>query len=230
MSGAASVHGAVDGFEGLYLTGWAVDGAKVGPCLIEVRDAGGRLGPLTALLGLATSWGRNTDKQDLLWQIAQRYPSERWALRELDRMYVTTGDTRSLNKLYAMMASYDSRNFVAQNNWLATSLLLKLELPKTHAQAKDLFARHPGEPVIASTYAYSLHLQGKTREGLAVLEKLKPEALENPSVALYYGVLLSASGDAGKAAKYVGISQKAGLLPEERALADQAMNCPQPRG
>ena len=83
---------------------------------------------------------------------------------------------------------------------------------------------------IASTYAYSLHLQGKTREGLAVLEKLKPEALENPSVALYYGVLLSASGDAGKAAKYVGISQKAGLLPEERALADQAMNCPQPRG
>ena len=70
----------------------------------------------------------------------------------------------------------------------------------------------------------------KSQAGLAVLEKLKPEALENPSVALYYGVLLSASGDAGKAAKYVGISQKAGLLPEERALADQAMNRAQPRG
>ena len=197
---------------------------------LAVRDAGGRLGPLTALLGLATSWGRNADKQDLLWQIAQRYPSERWALRELDRIYVAAGDTRSLNKLYAMMAGYDSRNFVAQNNWVATSLLLKLDLPKAHGQAKDLFAKHPGEAVIASTYAYSLHLQGKTREGLAVLEKLKPEVLENPSVALYYGVLLSASGDAGKAARYVGISQKAGLLPEERALADQAMNRAQPRG
>ncbi len=37
------VRGSIDGFEGLYLTGWAVDGAKVGPCLIEVRDAGGRV-------------------------------------------------------------------------------------------------------------------------------------------------------------------------------------------
>ena len=195
-----------------------------------VRETGDRLGPKTALLSLATSWGRPQAREDLLWQIAQRYPSERWALRELDRIYVAAGDTRSLNKLYAMMAGYDSRNFVAQNNWVATSLLLKLDLPKAHGQAKDLFAKHPGEAVIASTYAYSLHLQGKTREGLAVLEKLKPEVLENPSVALYYGVLLSASGDAGKAARYVGISQKAGLLPEERTLADQAMNRAQPRG
>ena len=55
-----------------------------------------------------------------------------------------------------------------------------------------------------------------------MLEKLKPEALETPSVALYYGVLLSASGDTNKAGKYLGIARKADLLPEEKALATEA--------
>jgi Tfp pilus assembly protein PilF len=187
-----------------------------------VREAGGRLGPLTALLGLATSWGRNTDKEDLLWQIAQRFPKERWAIRELDRLYLAAGNTRGLNKLYAMMASYDARNFVAQNNLAATSLLLNLNLPKTHELAKEVFTQHPGEAVIASTYAYSLHLQGRTRDGLAVLEKLKADALETPPVALYYGILLSAAGDTNKAGKYLSIAQKSDLLPEEKALATEA--------
>ena len=41
MSGAASVHGAVDGFEGLYLTGWAIARPDDHTCVIEVRDAAG---------------------------------------------------------------------------------------------------------------------------------------------------------------------------------------------
>ncbi len=41
MSGAASVHGAVDGFEGLYLTGWAIARPDDHTCVIEVHDAAG---------------------------------------------------------------------------------------------------------------------------------------------------------------------------------------------
>ena len=45
MSGAASVHGAVDGFEGLYLTGWAIARPDDHTCVIEVRDlAGNKVG------------------------------------------------------------------------------------------------------------------------------------------------------------------------------------------
>ena len=188
-----------------------------------VREADGKLGPLTALLGLASTWGRDKAKEDLLWQIGQRYPNERWTLRELDRLYLAAGNTRGLNKLYSTMASFDSHNFAAQNNLAATSLLLRLNLSKAHELAKETFAQHPEEAVVASTYAYSLHLQGRTQEGLAVLEKLKADILETPSVALYYGVLLSAAGDTNKAGKYLGIAQKSDSLPEEKAMVAEAV-------
>src|SRR2546427_1247839 len=105
-----------------------------------------------------------------------------------------------------MMTSYDSRNFEAQNNLAATSLLLKLNLSKAHQLAKEVYSKHPEQPIIASTYAYSLYLQGRTKEAMATFEKLTPEALENSAVALYYGVVLSASGETDKAAKYFKIA------------------------
>jgi Tfp pilus assembly protein PilF len=189
----------------------------------SVRLAGDRLGPLTALLGMATSWGRDQAREDLLWQIAQRFPKERWGLRELERLYLADGNTYGLNKVYSTMASYAPTNFAAQNNVAATSLLLKLNLRKAHELAKEVFAQHPDQAIVASTYAFSLHLQGRTKEGLAVLQKLKPEAVETSSVALYYGLLLSATGETNKAGKYLDIAQRSSLLPEEKALAAEAV-------
>ena len=173
---------------------------------------------MTALLGMADRWGRDKAKEDLLWQIAQRFPRERWALRELGRFYLATGNTRGLNKVYSAMANYDAKDFVSRNNLAATSLLLKVNLPNAHELAKELHGAHPEEAIITSTYAYSLHLQGRTREGLAVLEKLKPESIELPQIALYYGVLLSAIGETNKAGKYLELAQHADVLPEEKAL------------
>ena len=174
------------------------------------------------MMTMATSWGREQAREDLLWQIAQRFPRERWALRELERLYLADGNTRGLNKVYTTMTSYAPSNFISQNNLAATALLLKLNLPKAHALAKEVFTLHPKEAIVTSTYAYSLHLQGRSKEALGILGKLSPEALETPSVALYYGLLLSASGETNKAGKYLGIAQKGDLLPEEKALVAEA--------
>ena len=191
-----------------------------------VREAGDRLGPLTALLGLANRWERDKAKEDLLWQITQRFPKERWALRELDRFYLATGNTRGLNKAYAAMVNFDAKDFVSRNNLAATSLLLRINLPNAHQLAKELHEKHPEEAIITSTYAYSLHLQGRTREGLAELEKLKTESMEMPQIALYYGVLLSAVGETNKARKYLDLAQGANVLPEEKALLATASKSP----
>jgi Flp pilus assembly protein TadD len=193
-----------------------------------VREAGTQLGPLSSLLSLARNWGRPKAEEDLLWRIGQHFPRERWALRDLARLYSAAGNTRGLNRLYAMMANYDSTNFVVQNNLAATSLLLKLNLSQAHQLARELYASHPEEAIIASTYAYSLHLQGRTKEGLDVLEKLKPETLELPPVALYYGLLASAAGDPAKAGKYLALAQKAELLPEEKTLLADAAKAAAP--
>jgi hypothetical protein len=188
-----------------------------------VRLAGDRLGPLTALLSLASNWSRGPAREDLLWLIAQRFPKERLALRELERFYLVAGNTRGLNKVYSSMASWTPKNFAVQNNLAATSLLLKLNLPQAHALAKEVFDEHSDQAIVTSTNAFSLHLQGRTKDGLAALGKLKPEALETPSVALYYGVLLCATGETNKGAKYLDIAQKADLLPEEKTLASDAL-------
>ena len=96
------------------------------------------------------------------------------------------------------------------------------DLPAAHKDAAELYAREPANPVFASTYAFSLHLQGKTKEGLEVLRALKPEDLANPAIAVYYGVLLSAAGETQASKDYLDKSDKAFLLPEELALVASA--------
>jgi hypothetical protein len=187
-----------------------------------VREAGEHLGPLTKLMWLAGSWGREKACEDLLWQIAQRFPRERWALKDLGRLYEAANDTRGLNKLAAAQLSYDARDFRAQSNLAGTSLLLRINLPRAHELAKEVYGQHPEEAVAAANYAYSLHLQRRTKEGLAILEKLKPEVRDNPPVVLYYGVLLSAAGETNQAAKYLSAAQHSRLLPEEKALLAEA--------
>ena len=194
-----------------------------------VRETGDRLGPKTALLSLATSWGRPQAREDLLWQIAHRFPRERWALRELERSYLAAGNTLGLNKVYSALASFDPKNLAIKNNLAATSLLLRINVPRAHELARELFSQHPEEAIVASTYAFSLHLQGRTKPGLAALDKLKPEALETPSVALYYGLLLSATDQTNQAGKYLRIAQRSELLPEEKALVGEALKQIGPR-
>ncbi len=54
------------------------------------------------------------------------------------------------------------------------------------------------------------------------MESLKPGQLENPSIAVYYGVLLAASDERAKAGKYLDLAETGQLLPEEKALLQSA--------
>ena len=55
------------------------------------------------------------------------------------------------------------------------------------------------------------------------LRGLKAQALETPQAALYYGLMLAASSETNKAAKYLGIAERGDLLPEEQALLAEAV-------
>jgi len=183
-----------------------------------VREAGERLGALSTLLTLADKWNRETDKEDLLWRIANRFPGEKWAYRELGRLYLTAGNTRGLNKLYGAMLNSNPADPVLKNNFAATALLLKANLAQAHQFAREIFAAAPHEPIAVSTYAFSLHVQGKTAAGLAALQKLDRTVLEKQPVALYHGLLLWADGQTNEAAHYLDIAAAGDLLPEEKLL------------
>jgi predicted Zn-dependent protease len=182
------------------------------------QSARDRMGALTALLALARSWGRTAEEADLLWTIAARFPRERWVLRDLNGLYQRTGNTRGLNKVYAAALAYEGTNFVLRNNFIASSLLLNQSSAETHEAAQALRRERPTDPVVATTYAFSLHKLGKTPEGLAALEQLPPDQLRWPSVALYYAVLLAESGRTNEAKPFAVLARTQALLPEEKAL------------
>ena len=116
----------------------------------------------------------------------------------------------------------EPKDKLARNNFTMLSLPSGKEVPAAHKYAAELYTGEPGNPVFASSYAFSLHLQGKTKKGIEVLRALKPEDLANPGVAVYYGILLSAAGETQASKDYLDKSDKAFLLPEELALVASA--------
>ena len=185
---------------------------------LAVRQARGRLGTLMWLTARADEWRRDEARIDLLWEITRQFPAEGWALRELRRYYLSGGNTRGLNRVYEQMSAQSTGGLGAKNDFALTSLLLKTNQARAHEVASELYAEFTGEPSIVSTWAYSLHLQGHTGDGLEVLEKLDDTILSRPDIALYYGALLRSNGQIPKAHQYLKLAQSAVLLPEEREL------------
>jgi predicted Zn-dependent protease len=187
-----------------------------------VNQAGDSLGELNDLLKLANRWGMKPEEEDLLWHIVQKFPDNRWAAEELAILDVSSGNTAGLQQLYSKLL-LDSPNDVSdQNNLAFTSLLLKTNLNQAFKLAEAAYNQKP-DSATASTYAYALYLQNRTQDGLVVLQKLSNSELETPSVALYYGVLLSAAGETNEAAHFLASAATDGqLLPEERKLLQQA--------
>jgi predicted Zn-dependent protease len=185
--------------------------------------AGNQLGALNALLELAGRWQMKNEQEDLLRRIVRQFPDAGWAQHDLEILYLAAGNTGGLYELYLKQLSRSPQNALLKNNLAATALLLKTNLTQAGEWVAEAYAQSPENPDVVSTYAYALHLQGRDRDGLAALEKLKPAQLEEPSVALYYGVLLSAAGEKDKAARFLAIAEKSGrLLPEEKQLLAEA--------
>jgi hypothetical protein len=193
---------------------------------LAFNQAQKRLGSLMWLAAKAEEWGSESCREGVLWQIAEQFPNQLWAQLELLSAAQAGARTRDLHRLYASMAKVSPKDPGIQNNFAATGLLLNIDLEKSCEIASELFAQHPTEPVIASTYAYALHVQKRTAEALSVLDQFSEECLTNPPIALYYGVLLRADGQTDRAGKYLKVARSAALLPEERSLLEQGMQGP----
>jgi tetratricopeptide (TPR) repeat protein len=184
-----------------------------------INESGNRLGSLTTLLGLTERWNRPRERERLLEVIARKFPREFWASQALEQLYMAGGNTAALGELYARLAALAPNHAGYKNNLAYTLLLLKTNLNQANRLAAEAYAGHASDPVIASTYAYSLYLQGRAADGLAALKKLDAAQLEQPDVALFYGLLLAASGDTNAAGHCFTIaSAKTQWLPEEKRL------------
>ena len=190
---------------------------------VALNSASGNPAALRWLAQVTTGWNWKDESEDALWALIEQSPDDQWASQSLYQRYLADGNTPALQRLAAYLVKAQPSNENAQNDLAILSLLLHRNLPQANAIASDLYRQSPGNPVYASTYAFALLCRGRSADALHVLDALPRDCLKDPSVAAYYGIILTSNHTPGRARPFLESAQDAPLLPEERALVDKAV-------
>lgn len=186
------------------------------------KEASAQSDKLSTLIQVMGDWNWTTEKTELLWALAKFSDKKTEALRTLYLRYTEANDTQGLYRVLLRLIESDPNDLDVKNNLAQTSLLLNAEPDYGRKLAEEVYQRTPGNPLYATTYAYSLYSKGDAVGALKVMRLLTNEQLEQPAVSAYYGILLVAAGEMEKARHFLKQGEKAQLLPEEKTLLDQA--------
>src|SRR5262245_9202232 len=181
-----------------------------------------RIETLNELVRWTAAWNWGSELDETLWAIVEKFPIEKGAFLALYDRLVQAGNTAALHNLLARVSSFVNLPIELKNNFAVASLLEYPKGERGHDLARETYEKSPSNPYVVSTYAYSLFLQQKRAEALRLLDGLKREDLEEPSIAAYYGIILASTGETAKARHYLEQGLKGRLLPEERALITKA--------
>lgn len=183
-----------------------------------LKLAARRLDRLSSLAQVATAWHWEPEQTAVLVELATQFPKEKGAVDALLATYYRKGDTRAMSELLARCCAADPTDNRAKNNLASICLLRKSELDKAHRLAKEAYHSSTNNPFFASTYAYSLLLQGKKDEAARVMDGVNPQFLQIPTVAAYYGVVQAQSGHKDIAKGPLLRAEAGSLLPEEKEI------------
>ena len=180
---------------------------------------------LLMLARLVNGWEWKEEAVQVWWLAARSGPTQRAALKALYTIHSADKNTRELYRVARRVYEMEPANPVAKNNVASLALLLGEDEPEAHRLAAEIYKLTPTQPVIASTYALSLHRQKRDSEAIAILRQLPPAALADPSIAAWYGFLLTQNGEAHTARPFLEAAdrQKDQLFPEEAAMVAEAL-------
>ena len=186
--------------------------------VIAVDTAGTNMPALMDLARLASEWKWEDEATEVLWKIGREAPDPLPALGVLQKKFTTAGDTRQLRDVAARLLEVHPADLAARNNFAYYSLLLKEDVDRGLALAREVFKEAPAEPGVIATHAFALHSEGKNDEARKLMHALGERTLQEPGQALCYALTLAATGAADEARKYFDIARRGDLLPEEKAL------------
>jgi predicted Zn-dependent protease len=187
------------------------------------RQSARRLDRLYRLTQLTSAWDWGAERTEVLTEIVSEFPREKWAVQLLVTQLHDAGATQELEQLFSKLSAADPANLELKASLARICFLRKTKLPAAHRLAKEAFDGAPNNPLVLSTYAYSLLLQGSQEEALRLLEDLKPPDLQIPWVAACYGVIEAQSGNKSAAREPLKRAQAAKLLPEEMEMVRLAV-------
>jgi Flp pilus assembly protein TadD len=186
--------------------------------ILATEAAGKNSQALLDLNRLATAWKWEGESVELLWTLARTAPNPMPALQLLNKVLGAKGDTRQLRDVAVRTLELMPKSLSARNNLAYYCFLLKSDLDRGKALARENYEEEPNNPGVISTYSFGLHLEGKDEEARRLLSSLDPKILEQPSQALCYALVLAGTGANEEARKYFELASRGDLLPEEKAL------------
>lgn len=178
-----------------------------------------RLAHLAQITGV---WGWTAERTEVLRETIDESPSASWAVNQLADQYYAAGNIGEMEALYSKMYSRDPSDPRVKNNLATLYMLRKTDLDKAYQMAREAYNSSTNNPFFASTYAYALLLQNKKDKALEIVDRLKGNSLQIPSIALYYGAVQAAAGNKNKAEPAIKRAESAKLLPEERQIVQVA--------
>jgi cytochrome c-type biogenesis protein CcmH/NrfG len=187
-----------------------------------VKATGNRPDSILMLTRYAKKWGWDSEVHDLLWVVGRGNSGQQSALNTLYQSYAASGNTRGLLNVSTRMLEISPKDPVALNNVVLLSLLLNSNMERAQVLADEAYQLQPKNPAVISTYAYALHLRGKTDEAVRLMRSLDEKTLADPSVAAYMAAMLVETEKPDDATKFIELAQTANLLPEEMALVKSA--------
>jgi predicted Zn-dependent protease len=189
---------------------------------LALIGAGSDLRKTTLLLARADEWRWVNERHDVVWKLFGLVPANESVQQVLILWERRQGNTANLHRLFSRIVEVQPDNNDARNNFAYTSLLLDANVARAGLIAADLVAKHPENPYYATTYALALYKQGRVPDALARLDALTATQKLEPVRMLVRVLCLTAQGNAPAASDLINDVALAGMLPEERRLADGA--------
>src|SRR6266550_3553656 len=175
------------------------------------------------LARLASKWNLPSQAEQLWLRVAHNPLSRREALDALFEIYRASNDLPNLCLTAMRLHETSPEEPLIAAEYARLSIILDRNQSEGQRVAKEAFDQAPTEPPCVVAQALSLNSQGRTPEGIVILQKLPPEKLQDARVALYLAVLLVSDGKADAAHEFIDAANSGFAFPEEKKLLQEAL-------
>ena len=175
------------------------------------------------LARLATKWGLSVEAEQLWQRVSKDAPSRREALDALYRMYRLNNDLPNLYRTAQRLRETSPNENSLAADYARLALLLDRNTTEGHRVAKETYLTAPDDADVTMTYAFSLYGLGRSAEGIEIMNKLPPDQLKDPHLAVYAALLLLDENRGPAAEEYVVRAQSGSIFPEEKKLLEEAL-------
>ena len=173
-----------------------------------VETAQAQVPTMEALARETAKWRWKQQNDEVMWKLADKPSCPRWVVDALWTSALQRQDATQLFKLSKLILQAEPKSLIARNHFISLALMTGQDTESPHELADAHYRKYPENQGVASTYAFSLFLQGRAEEAVSVMAKFPKEQMRQPALAFYQGIFLAAAGRPEEGEEYFRIGEQ----------------------